>query len=82
MTAKWSILGDRQMGRFPWLLTEEISDNAGYCLGYDVWKHYKKETYYSLNQILNLIKDFKFGRKTLDDTSFPVRIITRSNTNH
>ncbi len=21
MTAKWSILGDRQMGRFPWLLT-------------------------------------------------------------
>jgi hypothetical protein len=47
---------------------EEISDNVGYCLGYDIWKHYKKETYYSLNQILDLIKDFKFGRKTLDDS--------------
>ena len=44
----------------------EISKNAGYLQGYNIWKHYKKVDYYTLEQILNYIDQFSSNEEEID----------------
>lgn len=37
----------------------EVSKIAGYLHGYDIWDHYKQVNYYTLQQVLNYIDQFK-----------------------
>lgn len=50
---------------------KEISRNEGYLLGYNLGSHYKKQAYFTLNELIEAIQDLAKGDETLETQDSP-----------